>query len=253
MGRAANGSERRSADEAGSGELTGALLRRLSMLGPLSEASRRLLDGLEPLEDYGPGRTIRLHLPARCTAVGSGWAARYRLLSDGRRQIVSLILPGDMLQCGDTPGPETGLPLIALTEVRLLNAHPVRAAAEGDAPEHAGLRTALARAREVTGAQLIDQIVRLGQQNGLERMAHLFAELQARLCAADVADDIGFSMPLTQECLADILGLSMVHVNRTLQQLRRQRLIELAHGRLRVLRPARLTSLSDYQPAMPAI
>lgn len=210
-----------------------------------------MIEGLQPLTEFRGGQTLRLPRgTTRHAVIGSGWAARYKLLSDGRRQIVSLLLPGDLLQCGDDEAPEAGLPLTTLTAVRILNAKPILAAVDGADPEHCELRKGLAKARSLSEAQMIDQIIRLGAQNGLERIVDLFGELQARLDLVGLADDGGFQMPLTQECLADTLGLSIVHVNRTLQHLRRERLIELSRGWLRILEPALLTSIAEYDSSL---
>lgn len=213
----------------------------------LSPASLGLIRRLEVMDEHRASQTLRLPAGAgRHALVGSGWAARYRLLSDGRRQIISMLLPGDLVQTGGNESAEAGLPLTALTRVRLLNAKPLRTAADEGGPEHESLGQALAAMQTRSEGRLVDQIIRLGRQNGLERTAHIFAELHARMTAAGLCERDEFHMPLTQECLADVLGLSIVHVNRTLQQLRREGLIRLSHSRVKILNVGLLHSLADF-------
>jgi CRP-like cAMP-binding protein len=89
-------------------------------------------------------------------------------------------------------------------------------------------------------------MVRLGQQTAYERVAHFLLELQRRLQIAGLGDSQRFPLPLTQEMLADSLGLSIVHVNRTLQHLRREKLIELRSGVAILLEPQTLSGICDY-------
>ena len=96
-------------------------------------------------------------------------------------------------------------------------------------------------------AALIDQVVRLGRQTALERMANLPLELRFRRSLVGGVEDGAFDLPVTQEHLADALGLSGVHVNRTLQTLRGDSLIELRRNRLRLLCPSLLEAIANYR------
>ncbi|MET0273464.1 MAG: Crp/Fnr family transcriptional regulator, partial [Phenylobacterium sp.] len=136
-------------------------------------------------------------------------------------------------------------PLVALTAVETVDATPLlKAARSGQAP---GLARALAREQVIDQAILFDHMVRLGRQTAYERVAHFLLELRGRLQIAGLGDAQRFPMPLTQEVLADVLGLSIVHVNRTLQQLRRERLIELRSGVAILLQPDVLAQIADYR------
>jgi CRP-like cAMP-binding protein len=101
-------------------------------------------------------------------------------------------------------------------------------------------------------ALLLDHAVRLGRLTAFERVAHFLLELQQRLEIAGLGDRQRFPLPLTQEILADALGLSIVHVNRTLQQLRRTGLIELRSGVAILVQPDALAKLCDYRGLMPS-
>src|SRR5262249_34394101 len=140
----------------------------------------------------------------------SGWAACQRVLPDGRRQIFRFILPGDVF--GLDAGATAAWSVVALTSMELVQAEAAGAAAQsGEAP---GIARALARARSIDDQMLLDHMVRLGQQTAYERVAHFLLELQRRLRIAGLGDAQRFPLPLTQEVLADALGLSIVHVNR---------------------------------------
>ena len=156
----------------------------------------------------------------------SGWACLVRELDDGRRQMVAFLLPGDAVGFDLLTQSRESTRVVAVTPVKVQR---VRPSLIGQITRSPGLSRALAIASDQQQTRLINQVVRLGRQTAYERCAHLLLELHARL--AEVGETYGdsFRLPVKQEILADALGLSLVHVNRTLQQLRRERLVEL-HG-----------------------
>jgi CRP-like cAMP-binding protein len=87
--------------------------------------------------------------------------------------------------------------------------------------------------------------VRLGRQTAYERMAHLLLELHARLTEIGEARGDSFNLPVKQEVLADALGLSLVHVNRTLQQMRRDRLVDMRGAQMTFLDRGALEAAAD--------
>jgi len=89
----------------------------------------------------------------------------------------------------------------------------------------------------------------LGQRSALSRMAHLFCELHTRLEVVGRANGEGFDFPLTQRELAECLGLTVVHANRTIQELRRQGVVELESRRLKILNRKGLEGIADFDPA----
>ena len=89
----------------------------------------------------------------------------------------------------------------------------------------------------------------LGQRSALSRMAHLFCELHARLDVVGRADDEGFDFPLTQRELAECLGLTVVHANRTIQELRRRRVVELENRRLTIIDRKGLEGIAEFDPS----
>ena len=164
----------------------------------------------------------------------SGWAGLVRVLLDGRRQILQLVLPGDLLSFCSMPGTVSTCSVVALTPVIVSPPMVV-------GPDQAARRTAAAM------NSLQNQICRLGRQNAYERLASLLVEMHERLRAANECSGDAFEMPLTQETLADVLGLTSVHVNRTIQQMRRDGLIRM-EGRTVVLADrAALTRAAEYR------
>ena len=89
----------------------------------------------------------------------------------------------------------------------------------------------------------------LGGQERIEHVAHLFCELHERLRRAGLVGDHSFDLPLTQEDIAAATGMSLVHVNRLLQRLRKDGLISLQGKHLRILEPQRFRHLAEFDPA----
>jgi len=155
----------------------------------------------------------------------AGWGCRYKTLPDGRRQVVSFLLPGDfcnlnmylLTQMDHSVGAITRLAVaeIGRDQIEALTAGSPRIAAAlwWHELEQAAIQ------REWT--------LNVGQRSALERVAHLFVELFLRLRAVGLVDGDACAFPLTQCDVADAIGLSAVHVNRTIQELRRTRLIVL--------------------------
>lgn len=230
------------------------LIRRLSPLGPLSAADRALIASLpsqrrqhqagDDLQEQGEAlRSPRI--------IVAGWACRMRVLPDGRRQIFCFLLPGDGLGLCARPNPLALSTTVALTRVETVDASAIGAVMRASPPQHAGLKTALLVSASLEEAALLDHMVRLGRQTAYERTAHLLLELRQRLAAVGVAAERRFPLPLIQEVLADALGLSVVHVNRTLQQLRRDQLLVLRSGYAELPDPQRLAEVANYHPPEP--
>lgn len=176
-----------------------------------------------------------------------GWSYRQRLLEDGRRQIVQFILPGDMIGLDSLHRDEMACSVITLTAASF---------ARVESRFVAEMRQRFPRLAELLDrfvarehAMLVEQVVRLGSQTAYERVAHLLLELSDRLCAAGFPARESFTLPATQEDLADDLGLSLVHMNRTLQRLRREDLIRLVGQRVTLLDRERLVGIAGYRPA----
>lgn len=223
------------------------LAERLSVLAPLSETEVELLQDLpDPRRHPLQCELCAVGAPLPPRLIVAGWACRHRLLADGRRQIFGLMLPGDFVGRMSLPGLRSPCAIAALTELRTVSAQPfVEAAAN---PAYAGLARAVRLMTHLDGMLLLNQLVRLGQQTARERIVHLMLELGERLGWVGLAWGDRFAMPLTPYVLADTLGLSVVHVNRTLRQLRDDGLLDVGDGAAALLKPKQLRDVAEWTP-----
>ena len=136
-----------------------------------------------------------------------------------------------------SPGPSAGRDA---AEGRISRARP---------PAGRGSRRAAPQRPADEQAQLLDHITRLGPPDRLRAGGAPLARAARAAEVAGLATGPAFPMPLTQETLADALGLSVVHVNRILQQLRREKLVELSAGRAVLLQPDLLAGIADFRSA----
>ena len=178
----------------------------------------------------------------------SGWACTQRLLGDGRRQIVRFLLPGDAIGSLSRPGLPAPSAALALTPVVVADARPLLRTTDDDGTALSGLAEAVALMAHADEINLRDQVVRLGRQTAYERLVHLVLEFHSRLQAIHMVDGDSFSLPLTQEILADALGLSVVHINRTLQQVRRDRLLDMRGGQVTLRQMELMRAMADWTP-----
>ncbi len=228
----------------------GALIARLSVLSKLSAEEVHLLKGL--------GRFTKQHGARTELSAGeerfkpriliSGWASQQRLLSDGRRQIINFLLPGDIVGSLEQFSSALDCESVALTSVVTADASTLTTTIEKGDFRREGLARALRLMAQQETALMRDQIVRLGRQTAYERLVHLMLELHCRLQAAGLATEYDFAMPLTQDILADSLGLSIVHVNRTLQQARRDGLLEIRSGQVKIIDLKLMQTVADWAP-----
>lgn len=165
--------------------------------------------------------------------IDQGWAIRHKLLDSGSRQIVNFALPGDFLCYNATLFKTSDYCLTAKTE---LEAFVIKTKSMANVlSSHPELALALSWANAHEEALLAERIVSLGRRSATQRMAHLFCELWRRLQLLDLTSNDSFPLPITQEDLADTLGLSIVHVSRTLRRLRSAGYIEANGYDVRIL------------------
>jgi CRP-like cAMP-binding protein len=177
---------------------------------------------------------------ARDIVVVSGWIAETRILPDGRRQIFSFLLPGDVAVVGSQSNIGC-CGLVALTRVEIADTAGLMSGEQAERVSRS-LREAVRRRED----RLFDQIVRIGRLTSKERLLNLLLELHDRLEVVGLVKDGGFRIPLTQENFADALGLSVVHINRTVQQLRREGLVTFGRGTVTLHQPGRLSAAACY-------
>lgn len=223
---------------------TGPLSTRLSRLVSLTREEKSALEEAERDQRRAPSRRelVAEGQPIRDRrALLSGWACRQRILIDGQRQIISLVLPGDLLGVCSHSSPLAATTILAVNEVVMCPVPHAQASS--------GLAEAYARSVALEEHYFVAQITRLGRLNAYERMIDWLLETRERLALAGLAAGDRFALPITQEMLADTLGLTSVHVNRTLQAMRRDGLIQLRGGIITLLDRAQMERLTGYKSA----
>jgi CRP-like cAMP-binding protein len=176
------------------------------------------------------------------TVVQEGFVCRTNVLEDGRRQIHSLFLPGDTAD-GETPllgNRVDNLDTLSRCSVWLIP----KARFFEVVQSQPQLAEAFVREAAIAAQIAREWVVNIGRRTALERIAHLFCELHARMAALGMTSEQGFVLPLTQHDIADAQGLSAVHVNRVLQDLRARGLIRTERQRLVILDHPRLCKLA---------
>ncbi|RYZ12686.1 MAG: Crp/Fnr family transcriptional regulator [Comamonadaceae bacterium] len=174
----------------------------------------------------------------------AGWAFRYKTLSDGRRQILTFLLPGDFIGLqdefaeGQTHGVDAATDCVVCVFPRerlweLFHREPAL-----------GYDVTWLAAREEK--MVDDHLVTNGRRTAIERIAMLLMHLYRRAERIGLAVDGRVEFPFNQQHIADALGLSLVHTNKTLRRLQRLGLHELEAGRLRIVDPAALETLGEY-------
>jgi CRP-like cAMP-binding protein len=222
-------------------------LRRLASLGPLTSVDHLLVKQLKPQTLPAGSELTRPHDGhAPSWILLSGWCARVRSIGASQRRIVHFMLPGDMIGVGPARWAGDRLPVMALTPVIAAEARPLNAVVRLGAIEHTGLVEACARAAWREQVYCLNAMARLGQQSACQRIAHLLLELHSRLESVGLASRNGFQAPVTQAVLAQALGLSLVHLSRTLRQMRRDGAIAFEPGRIEILKPDALIDAAQF-------
>lgn len=216
--------------------LRSARVRHFASFATLSPAEAKLIDDVaqSPKQRHEAGAVLGPKGKLLC----SGWMAHERLLSGDRRQLVQLAVEGGPLPCDDGLAEQS---CTALVDSLTVDTSRILLAAR-DPAVYPGIAKALRRMRSEQSFFAREQIARLGPMDAIERMASLLLEIVYRRRHEDAVIEI----PLTQQHYADLLGLSTVHINRTLREMREQGLVEQRRHALRLLRPDRLKELASF-------
>ena len=196
------------------------------------------------------GTLIHEHSPnGKLFTVYSGWAFRYKSLSDGRRQILNFLLPGDFvgLQQEFADGAMHGIE--AVTDVSLC-VFP-RDALWDLFREYPSLGYDVTWLSAREEGFVDDNLVTAGRRNATERVAMLLMHLYRRLERIGLVEDGSATFPINQQHIADTLGLSLVHTNKTMRRLHLLGLHEIKDGRLRLLNTKALQRIADYYDRPP--
>jgi len=179
----------------------------------------------------------------RPTYIVSGWACRERISANGDRQLLAILLPGDLIwRTGETP--LELLEVVAVNKLTVINvANAMRAIAQ-DPSRTPSIARGLAMIGLADEMRTIEHMVRLGSQSGHQRIAGLILELAERCREIGFMTGLAFVMPLTHAAISNFVGLSVVHVSRVMRHLREACIIRTKSGIIEILDMAGLTRLA---------
>jgi CRP-like cAMP-binding protein len=225
------------------------LIHKLESILVLSEDEKDVLRKLSgTIKTVGPRQDLVREgdRPHECCLILEGFAYRYKLTHEGKRQIFSFHIPGDIpdLQSLHIDVMDHSLSSLTTCKALFISHETVRNLIQG-CPR---ISDAFWRDALIDAAVFREWILNLGRREAYGRMAHLLCEFYVRLKAVGLTNGDACDMPFTQAELADATGLSTVHVNRTLQDLRGEGLITLRAGSLSVLDWDRLREAGEFDP-----
>ncbi|WP_018700599.1 Crp/Fnr family transcriptional regulator [Amorphus coralli] len=224
------------------------MLRKLRALEPFSEEEQRLLTSLYTRTVHlGPRQdVVREGDRAReCSLLLSGLACRYAMTADGKRQITAFIVPGDIfdIQSLLLEVMDHSVGTIAPSTVAMIP-HETLIQISNDSPR---VSRAVWKESLFEAAVFREWIVNLGRRSAYQRIAHVMCEFYARHKLVDLVDGDSVAWPMTQTEIADATGLSVVHVNRSIQALRGEGLIRLAAGVLTIQNWSGLAEAGQFE------
>lgn len=223
---------------------------KLESYGRRLNAAERaeLARAVNQVSEFRPGQDIvREHeFKAQANVLLTGWTSRYIDLNDGRRQILALHIPGDFIDLHSYQLELMDHSVRALTPCQIAVIPHERLDRITEQFPH--LTRQLWLHTLVDAAIMRQWMLGLGRRSALENTAHLFCELFYRLRAVGLAKGRSFLLPVTQIELSEALGISPVHANRTLQELRAQGLVRLRGQQAEILDLERLEALAEFDP-----
>ena len=226
------------------------LTRKLSHFAPLSVSDQQVLDALAARDRHYPADVDIVAegtTPLSVFLVKEGMAVRYRALPDGRRQIMTFLIPGDLCDVHVFVLKARDHSISTITPVRIA---PISRESMMNVFAHRPrISAALWWSALQEEAMLRERIVSLGRRDARGRIAYLLCELLWRHAAVGLTDGETFRLPLTQTELGDALGLTPVHVNRVLKEFRARRLIAMERRMVDLLDVAGLQDIAAFSEA----
>jgi CRP-like cAMP-binding protein len=182
----------------------------------------------------------------RCFYVNrDGWLARYKILHNGNRQIVDFVLPGEALGLQACLFDRSPYSIVTVTPTSL-SVIPLEGIDEL-CVQNPQLCSAVFWSIVRESARSVEHLIDASRRSAYERLSHLLLELYVRLDMTKQTDGMSFHMPLTQDLLADALGLTAIHLNRTMRMLREDGLVEIENKRVTIRNFDALSSLCDFE------
>jgi CRP-like cAMP-binding protein len=224
-----------------------ALVRKLRATGNLSEDDVAAIRRLPIQQKTLPAKSLILaegDQPNHCTLVIQGFCLRSKTTDDGKRQILSMHMNGDIpdLRSLHLPVMDHDFWTLSESALGIIPHEPLRALTH----ERPSVADALWREALVDAAICREWIVNIGRRDASARLAHLVLELREKMVAAGLCNDNSFGLPITQQDLADALGITPVHVNRVLQSLRASGALDIKKSQVKLRDPEKLAAISAF-------
>lgn len=227
--------------------LANPLTRKLAHLAALSPTDIEVLDALQSPTRFAARDRELISVGRRYDGLLiliEGVAIRSRVLHDGRRQILNVAIPGDILGFPACFFEQALFSVSGVTDTLVSPVSFDRLLQLFEQQPRAAATIFWSFAREA--AMFAEHLIDVGRRSPLERLGHFLLEMLLRLRAVGLAEGNSYRMPLTQELLADALGLSLQHVNRTLRQLREEALIVIDRQNVAISNVDGLAALTDF-------
>lgn len=229
---------------------TSCIIKHFEFYSALTDQDKNLLDSLEKAP-----RTVRKNESVwqqgaatdHFYTVRKGWVYTYRNMEDGARQVLDIFVPGDIVGLREFAFKKRISGLTALTDAEIC---PFPKKRMIDVFSQSLLLCNIffiIASRDQ--AILLERLVNLGRRSAKAKLAHFLVEISRRLEKTNVNTSNHYRLPLSQGLLADALGLSAVHVNRTFQELKEERLINPGHGGIELLDVDGLKKLAGFDPS----
>lgn len=192
------------------------------------------------------GAALRLRPPAApiLSEVVTGWLCRCRFANNGYRSILDFALPGETLFSPQNSGGDENI--VAVNDVRLREIEYPSGAV--NSPAHTAFHQSALTASLKENSRLAERLVSIGRRDAFDRMTHFFLEIASRSRAQTTGSGMVFVCPLTQTDIGDALGLSTVHVNRVLKEMRSRHVLSLRNGRVELFDYSELAKRVGYDP-----
>lgn len=210
----------------------------IAVLDSVLEPPRRAVAGVDIV-------TENAH-PAQSTLILSGFTGRYSTVASGGRQITEVNVAGDFVDLHSLLMKQMDHGIVALTDCLYANAPHARLIEITERHPHL---TRLLWLDTIIDAAIHRQwIISMGRRSGLGHLAHLLCEMYLRLQVIGQTSGLSFELPLTQPVLGDVLGLSTVHVNRLVSEMRTDGLVRWSHFQVEILDWDRLAASAEFDP-----
>lgn len=222
-------------------------ITKLGKLSQLSESAiTALTEATSNAQAFGPRHDLIREgdKPGPLLVVLDGWACRYKILPNGGRQMLAFLLPGDCcdLHINLLAEMDHGIQTITPCHIAKIDRHTIDSVFDA----HPSIMKAMYLAQLIDEGTLRAWITSIGRRSSIERVAHLMCELYLRVRNIEANEGQNVALPLSQIILADALGMTTVHINRVIKQLRLTGAITITRGHLEIINPDTLVQIAGF-------